>query len=90
MSVNRRGTLFVVSAPSGAGKTTLCRELRKRVPGLAYSISVNAMRRFYRESSLCVRTVTPPSGRPPAIRAARMQACVHMLSCTSLATRSRL
>ena len=40
MSVRRRGTLFVVSAPSGAGKTTLCRELRKRVPGLAYSISV--------------------------------------------------
>jgi len=40
MSVNRRGTLFVVSAPSGAGKTTLCRELRKRVPGLAYSVSV--------------------------------------------------
>jgi len=40
MSVNRRGTLFVVSAPSGAGKTTLCRELRRRVPGLAYSISV--------------------------------------------------
>src|SRR5687768_2377697 len=40
MSVKRRGTLFVVSAPSGAGKTTLCRELRKRVPGLAYSISV--------------------------------------------------
>jgi guanylate kinase len=40
MSVKRRGALFVVSAPSGAGKTTLCRELRKRVPGLAYSISV--------------------------------------------------
>jgi guanylate kinase len=40
MSVTRRGTLFVVSAPSGAGKTTLCRELRLRVPGLAYSISV--------------------------------------------------
>jgi guanylate kinase len=40
MSVKRRGTLFVVSAPSGAGKTTLCRELRLRVPGLAYSISV--------------------------------------------------
>lgn len=40
MSVRRRGTLFVVSAPSGAGKTTLCRELRVRVPGLAYSISV--------------------------------------------------
>jgi guanylate kinase len=40
MSVRRRGTLFVVSAPSGAGKTTLCREVRQRVPGLAYSISV--------------------------------------------------
>jgi guanylate kinase len=40
MSVRRRGTLFVVSAPSGAGKTTLCRELRVRVPELAYSISV--------------------------------------------------
>jgi guanylate kinase len=40
MSVRRRGALFVVSAPSGAGKTTLCRELRVRVPELAYSISV--------------------------------------------------
>ena len=40
MTVKRRGTLFVVSAPSGAGKTTLCRELRLRVPGIAYSISV--------------------------------------------------
>lgn len=37
--IRRRGTLFVVSAPSGAGKTTLCRELRERVPDLAYSIS---------------------------------------------------
>lgn len=35
----RRGTLFVVSAPSGAGKTTLCRETRLRVPELAYSVS---------------------------------------------------
>ena len=40
MTVKRRGTLFVVSAPSGAGKTTLCRELRLRVPGLSYSVSV--------------------------------------------------
>jgi guanylate kinase len=38
--IRRRGTLFVVSAPSGAGKTTLCREVRHRVPDLAYSISV--------------------------------------------------
>jgi guanylate kinase len=37
--IRRRGTLFVVSAPSGAGKTTLCHELRQRLPGLAYSVS---------------------------------------------------
>jgi guanylate kinase len=37
--ISRRGTLFVVSAPSGAGKTTLCREVRQRVPDLAYSVS---------------------------------------------------
>lgn len=38
--ITRRGTLFVVSAPSGAGKTTLCREMRLRLPDLAYSVSV--------------------------------------------------
>jgi len=38
--ISRRGTLFVVSAPSGAGKTTLCREVRLRLPDLAYSVSV--------------------------------------------------
>jgi len=31
--------LFVVSAPSGAGKTTLCRQLMHIVPDLAYSVS---------------------------------------------------
>jgi guanylate kinase len=30
---------LVVSAPSGAGKTTLCREARLRLPDLAYSVS---------------------------------------------------
>jgi guanylate kinase len=39
LRLRRRGTLFVVSAPSGAGKTTLCREARMRVPHLAYSVS---------------------------------------------------
>ena len=38
--IRRRGTLFVVSAPSGAGKTTLCREMRLRLSELAYSVSV--------------------------------------------------
>lgn len=33
------GRLFVVSAPSGAGKTTLCKAARSRLPELVYSIS---------------------------------------------------
>jgi guanylate kinase len=35
----RRGMLIVVSAPSGAGKTSLCREIRKIIANLGYSIS---------------------------------------------------
>ncbi len=35
----RKGTLFVVSAPSGAGKTTLCRELLRRIPDIRLSVS---------------------------------------------------
>ncbi len=36
---NQKGMLFIISAPSGAGKTTLCNALRKRFPELDYSIS---------------------------------------------------
>ncbi|MBM4126050.1 MAG: guanylate kinase [Nitrospira sp.] len=35
----RRGILFIVSAPSGAGKTTLCKQLVASMPGLWHSIS---------------------------------------------------
>lgn len=35
----KNGSLFIVSAPSGAGKTTLCREVSKMVSGLFYSVS---------------------------------------------------
>lgn len=38
-SQSREHLLFVVSAPSGGGKTTLCREVLHRVSGLAFSIS---------------------------------------------------
>jgi guanylate kinase len=34
-----RGTLFVISAPSGTGKSTLARRLLETVPGLAFSVS---------------------------------------------------
>jgi guanylate kinase len=33
------GRLIIVSAPSGGGKTTLCRALRERMPALGYSVS---------------------------------------------------
>jgi len=39
MSMRRRGLIFIISAPSGTGKTTLCREILKIVPGLKYSVS---------------------------------------------------
>ena len=35
----KEGLLFVVSAPSGTGKTTLCREMLQVFPDLHYSIS---------------------------------------------------
>ena len=37
-AIPRRGILFVVSAPSGAGKTTLCNHLRT-TPDFVYSVS---------------------------------------------------
>lgn len=35
----RRGVMFVISSPSGAGKTTLCRRLIAEVPGVELSVS---------------------------------------------------
>jgi len=37
--MNRKGKLFVVSAPSGAGKTTLCNRLLGRFDTIGYSVS---------------------------------------------------
>src|SRR5205807_6569314 len=38
--VERRGLMFVLSSPSGAGKTTLSRLLMERTPELSMSVSV--------------------------------------------------
>jgi len=43
-SGSRRGRLFVVAAPSGAGKTSLVRALMERSPRLRFSISVTTRR----------------------------------------------
>ncbi|MEZ5936644.1 MAG: guanylate kinase [Hyphomonadaceae bacterium] len=40
MSGRRRGVMFVISSPSGAGKTTLCRRLISEVPGNQLSVSM--------------------------------------------------
>lgn len=37
--IRNRGSLFVVSAPSGAGKTSLCRKLCETLPGIRFSVS---------------------------------------------------
>jgi len=36
---NNKGNLIIISAPSGAGKTTLCNAVRERFPDIIYSIS---------------------------------------------------
>jgi len=36
----RKGRIFVISAPSGCGKTTICKRVSKRVKSLVSSISV--------------------------------------------------
>lgn len=41
---NARGRLFVIAAPSGAGKTSLVRALMEREPGLRFSISYTTRR----------------------------------------------
>ena len=38
-STDRRGILFIISAPSGTGKTTLCKQLVANIPGLWHSVS---------------------------------------------------
>ena len=38
--ISRRGVMLVLSSPSGAGKTSISRELRRREPRLSMSVSV--------------------------------------------------
>jgi guanylate kinase len=45
----KNGILFIVSAPSGAGKTTLCRAVLEKLPDLKYSISHTTRKPRYGE-----------------------------------------
>lgn len=40
MSTGQRGKLVVISGPSGAGKTSICNELLRRLPNARWSVSV--------------------------------------------------
>jgi guanylate kinase len=39
MGLKPKGNLFIVSAPSGAGKTSLCQELTSAIPTIRHSVS---------------------------------------------------
>ncbi|MFH1612154.1 MAG: guanylate kinase [bacterium] len=38
-NIFQKGLIFVISAPSGTGKTTLCHKVRKEIPNIKFSIS---------------------------------------------------
>ncbi|RJR21881.1 MAG: guanylate kinase [Nitrospiraceae bacterium] len=46
-----KGTLFVISAPSGAGKTTLCLKLLKKNPDIKLSVSFTTRKPRSRETN---------------------------------------
>jgi len=43
--MTKKGKLFIISAPSGAGKTTLCEKLIKSLPGVVRSVSMTTRKR---------------------------------------------
>ena len=66
----RQGIVFIISAPSGAGKTTLIKRLLKRFPGMALSVSYTTrLRRAGEVNGRDYRFVTP--GRFSTMRSGR-------------------
>ena len=49
--MKRKGLIYVISAPSGAGKTSICREILSLLPGLRPSISYTT--RAMRSGAAC-------------------------------------
>lgn len=46
-----KGLLYVVSAPSGAGKTSLCEEVARRIPNLEHSVSYTTRKARWNEAN---------------------------------------
>ena len=62
--------LFVISAPSGAGKTTIIKELFGALPELSFSVSATTRKK--RENEIRSFTAGTPAAR--AMRAAQFRA----------------
>jgi len=45
MDEQKRGRLLILSGPSGAGKTSICKEILRRVPNTRWSVSVTTRAR---------------------------------------------
>ena len=56
--VERRGLMFVLSSPSGAGKTTQSRMLLQREPGLKMSVSATTRPMRQRRGTMLTPVVT--------------------------------
>ena len=42
---NRRGVILVISSPSGAGKTTICKKIIEKVANVSLSVSVTTRKK---------------------------------------------
>jgi guanylate kinase len=60
MNPPRRGALVVISGPSGAGKTSICEELLRRIPGSRWSVSVTTRPPRGNEVDGCSYRFVPP------------------------------
>jgi guanylate kinase len=57
---NQRGALVIISGPSGAGKTSICDELLRRIPNSRWSVSVTTRARRGQEvDGKAYRFITP-------------------------------
>ena len=45
LNSKRRGIVLVISSPSGAGKTTICKKLIKEIKGVSLSISATTRKK---------------------------------------------